>query len=132
MKHHYLGIRPDGSYSWLTPSSLDTRSALFRDYIGCSMLEQVHSRIPGIYFLVDECGKIKSDPQPLNPYVSQLYNGTPFGDPIVGPVVFVGIGLVDGPEGILEHDWIPLRLNQISVLSLFLGMEIDPPEEVDE
>ena len=113
----FLCLDPDGTFRWIHTN----RRQLLADFhvaIGCDMLEYV--QLPFRFgCVVDECGKIKADPQPVNPYASLLYPGTPYGDPLVGPVIFVRIDLVDG-----EPDWCPLHSFQISFLESFLGLEV--------
>ena len=113
----FLCLDPDGTCRWIYTN----RRQLLDDFhaaIGCDMLEYV--QLPFRFgCVVDECGKIKADPQPINPFASRLYPGTPFGDPLVGPVIFVRIDLVDG-----ELDWCPLHIFQIPILEVLLGLEV--------
>lgn len=121
-KEKYLRLDPIGEVSWVT---IDREHLLedLRDAIGCEWLEGVY--LPyGVCVIVDEVGKIKDPPQPINWLASRLYPGTAFGDPLVGPVVFARIDVVDG-----ESDWCPLLPAQISLLQHSLGIEIPNPEE---
>lgn len=116
-KERYLSLDVDGSFCWID-TDRGIMLDVFHDVIGCDMVEQVHIPL-GFCMLVDESGKIKNPPQRVNRLASRLYPGSMFGDPIVGPVIFVRIGLVDG-----EYDWCPLLDKDLSLLSLFLGVEI--------
>ena len=114
----YLVLDPDGELHWIHVSDRRQLAAAFRNAIGCDWLE--HVNLPyGFGCVVDECGKIKLDPQPFNPLASRFYPGTQFGDPLVGPVVFVRIGLVNG-----ESDWVPLQDEDLRIISLMIGKEI--------
>lgn len=124
MLESYLVLYPDGSMKWIHIERSSMLKA-FHDAIGCNWLENVYLPL-GFCCVVDEIGKVKQDPQPLNPYASKLYPGSLYGDPLVGPVIFCRIDLVDG-----ESDWCPLLDSQLSVLSLFLGLEIPPKEAPD-
>lgn len=120
-KEKYLRLDPSGEVSWVTIDRDHLLEGL-RDAIGCHWLENVHLSC-GFCAIVDEVGKIKDPPQPVNPLASRLYLGTLFGDPLVGPVVFARIDLVDG-----ESDWCPLLPVQIRLLQNLLGVEIPDPE----
>lgn len=117
----FLCLDPDGTFRWIHT----TRKRLLDDFyaaIGCDCVE--HVRLPFNFgCVVDESGKIKSVPQPVNPYASRLYPGSPYGDPLVGPVIFVRIDLVDG-----EPDWCPLHSFQIPLLERLLGLEVPTDE----
>lgn len=113
----YLVLYPDGDIRWIH-TDRDHMAAAFRDSIGCEWLENVY--LPyGFCCIVDECGKIKQNPQPLNPLASRFYPGTFCGDPLVGPVVFAQIGLVDG-----ESDWVPLNDTQLGIIELVTGKQV--------
>lgn len=117
----YLRLDPSGELSWITIDRYHFLEGLHKA-IGCQWVENV--RLPGgICAIVDEVGKIKDPPQPVNPLASKLYPGTAYGDPLVGPVVFARIDLVDG-----ESDWCPLLPAQVCMLQSVLGIEI-PDEE---
>lgn len=118
----YLRLDPDGTLSWITIDRDHFLDGVYKA-IGCDWVENV--RLPGgIWAIVDEAGKMKNPPQPVNPLASRLYPGTAYGDPLVGPVVFARIDLVDG-----EPDWCPLRPFQISMLQAVFGIEIPDMEE---
>ena len=113
----YLVLFPDGSMRWIHCQHEDICST-FRDSIGCDCLE--HVKLPfGFGCVVDESGKIKKDPQPINPYASKMYPGFPYGDPLVGPVVFVREGLYEG-----EWDWVPLTARDLLMIELILGKKV--------
>lgn len=113
----YLCLAPDGTFRWIQ-TRYDRLLDDFYAAIGCDDLENV--TLPfGFCCIVDGCGRIKDPPQPVNPLASRLYPGTPFGDPLVGPVIFARIDLVDG-----ESDWCPLLSSQVNMLSLLLGVEV--------
>ena len=116
----YLRLDPSGELSWITIDRDHFLEGLY-EAIGCQWVENVRL-LGGFCAIVDEVGKIKDPPQPVNPLASRLYPGTAYGDPLVGPVVFVRIDLVDG-----ESDWCPLLPAQIRMLQAMLGIEI--PEE---
>lgn len=112
----YLCLYPDGSVRWIH-TRYDRLLDDFHAAIGCNDLE--HVTLPyGFGCVVDGCGKVKPVPQKVNPFASALYPGTPHGDPLVGPVIFVGIDLRDG-----EPDWCPLRPDQLARLGLLLGLQ---------
>lgn len=118
---YYLVLEPSGELRWIEVSDRRFLAAEFRKAIGCDWLEHVY--LPyGFGCVVDECGKIKLQPQSFNPLASRFSPGTNFGDPLVGPVVFVRIGLVDG-----ESDWVPLEEEDLRKISLMIGKEI--PDE---
>lgn len=124
MLEAYLVLYPDGSMKWIYTSH-DSMCKAFYEAIGCDCLENVY--LPyGFCCIVDESGKIKENPQPLNPLASRFYPGSMYGDPLVGPVVFCRIDLVDG-----ESDWCPLLDHQIGIIELITGMTVpllDIPE----
>ena len=121
-KEKYLRLDPIGEVSWITIDRDHLLDGL-RDAIGCKWLECVYLNYD-ICVIVDEIGKIKDPPQPINRFASRLYPGTVFGDPLVGPVVFARIDLVDG-----EPDWCPLLPDDIGLLQHSLRIEIPNPEE---
>lgn len=113
----YLVLYPDGDLRWIHCQHQDILKC-FRDSIGCEWLE--HVTLPyGFGCVVDECGKIKQDPQPVNPFASLMYPGAPFGDPLVGSVVFVREGLYQG-----EWDWVPLQERDLHLIELILGKKV--------
>ena len=115
---HYLVLYPSGELRWIQITDRRYLAAEFRKAIGCDWLE--HVTLPhGFGCVVDECGKIKERPQLFNPLASRFYPGTQFGDPLVGPVVFVRIDLVNG-----ESDWVPLRDEDLARISLMIGEPI--------
>ncbi len=125
MIDRYLCITPQGDVEWITvphvPGNERLRREKFCSAIGCDWLEQVYSRLPNILLIVDECGKIKEIPQLPNFLASRLYAGAPFGDLIHGPAVVCAMHPVNE---IGELDWVPLTAAELSVLSLYLGIEI--------
>lgn len=115
---YYLVLEPDGELHWIQVTDRKFLGAAFRHVIGTEWLE--HVSLPfGFDCVVDEVGKVRQDPQPLNPLASRFYPGTDFGDPLVGPVVFVRIALIDG-----EHDWAPLHDEDLARISLITGKPI--------
>lgn len=117
MTEHFLVLDPDGSFRWIEADRRHLGEA-FRKAIGCDWLE--HVTLPyGFCCVVDEVGKLKEPQQPLNPLASLFYPGTKYGDPLVGPVVFCRIGLVDG-----ESDWVPLEPLDLAIIELFTGNHI--------
>ena len=132
MIEKHLVIYPSGKLAWAELEwaprhdevyegrpGLDLKD-LYR-IIGCDCVEQVRTIIPGIVLVVDESGKIKPIPQPLNPIASKLYAGTAHGDPIVGPAVAFSLRPTE-PYG--EMDWFPLSASDEAKLSLFLGVQL--------
>lgn len=115
---HYLVLEPDGELHWIQVTDRKYLAAAFRKAIGCDWLEHVHLPF-GFGCVVDECGKIKLKPQPINPLASRFYPGTDFGDPLVGSVIFVRIELIDG-----ESDWAPLHDVDLARISLITGKPI--------
>lgn len=121
MLESYLVLYPDGHMEWISTEHSQICEA-FRKAIGCDWLENV--TLPyGFCCVVDEVGKVKQNPQQLNPLASRFYPGTRFGDPLVGPVVFCRIDLVDG-----ESDWCPLLDKHLIYISLVTGLPIPPKE----
>lgn len=111
----YLCLYPDGSMKWIH-THYDRLLDDFRAAIGCERLKNV-DLFYGFSSVVDECGKFEADPQSVNYLASALYPGTFSGDPFVGPVIFVSIGLRDG-----ESDLVPLRPDQLAKLELLFGV----------
>lgn len=115
---HYLVLEPDGELHWIQVTDRKYLAAAFRKAIGTSLLE--HVSLPfGFGCVVDDIGKVRQDPKPLNSLASRFYPGTDFGDPLVGPVVFVRIDWIDG-----EHDWAMLRDEDLARVSLITGKPI--------
>lgn len=132
MLEKYLKIDPSGELSWIELERLPRYDEIYngaealvvRDLypvIGCSCVEMVRSRIPGVVFMVDESGKIKTPMQPLNPLASKLYAGAPYGDMIYGPVVLFSLRPTP-PIG--EQDLFPLTKNELNLVSVCLGVKI--------
>lgn len=120
----YLLISPNGDISWINADRADLCSS-FRQAIGCDWVENVRTVLPNICLVVDECGKIKPEPQPHNPVASKLYYGYLIGaDDIAGPAVVCAIHLVDG-----EPNWVPLNQREVAMLSLYLGVELPEVEK---
>lgn len=128
----YLKIDPDGTLSWIPLCRKRLFDSVFNGaegldvsdlypVIGCSCVEQVHTRIRGVVILVDESGKIKDPPQPVNPLASKLYAGAPYGDMIHGPAVVFSLRPTP-PIG--EHDLFPLHKSELNLLSVCLGVPI--------
>ena len=114
----YLVLHPDGSMKWVETERRNLCKT-FYDAIGCDDLENVRLWPLNFCCIVDGCGKVKANPQPLNPYASALYLGSYFGDPLVGPVVFVRIELVDG-----DPDWVPLRAEDLHSIEIVTGLKV--------
>ncbi len=73
--------------------------------IGCDFFETVRIIFTDIIMMLDESGKIKDPPKPVNPRASMLYSGLQYGDYIVGDVL-IGkeIWTSEGPDiGGLPH-----------------------------
>lgn len=114
---HYLVLEPDGELHWIQVTNRNLIGAAFRTAVNGPM-EVVY--LPyGFCCVVDEVGKVRKDPKPLNPLTSRFYPGSIYGDPLVGPVVFARIGLVDG-----DRDFIPLRDEDLARISLIIGKPI--------
>lgn len=113
----YLVLHPDGCMNWIQTERSEMCKTFYAA-IGCDDLEQVC--LPwGFSCIVDGIGKVKADPQPVNPYASRLYPGTCFGDPLVGPVVFVRVGWVDG-----DRDWVPLFESDLKLIEIITGKKV--------
>lgn len=117
-KERYLVIDPDSSFRWILADPDDLCSS-FRKAIGCDWLENVYTVLPNICIVVDEVGKVKDDPQPLNPIASRLYAGTLYGDFIHGPAVVVKLDCFDG-----EYDWCPCTVPDLLKLASFLNIDL--------
>lgn len=111
----YLVLSPDGSMRWIRTDRKALCSTI-RTAIGCQLFENV--RLPyGFGCLVDESGKING--QVHNPYASDFYPGTMYGDFLFGPVVFVQYELVDG-----EPDIVELTDRDVHIIELLLGKQV--------
>ncbi len=116
---YYLVIYPDGEWKWVEVTSRRQLLCRFYEVIDCDCVE--HVTLPyGFGCIVDESGKLKNPPQPYNPFASRMYPGTPYGDPLVGPVIFVRTDLVDG-----EYDWCPILPSDLAKIRLITGLNID-------
>lgn len=135
MTETYLKIDPSGELSWIDLERLPRPGPIYcgaeaisvqdlYPVIGCSCVEQVQSVIPFVVFMVDEFGKVKTPMQPCNPVASRLYAGAPYGDFIHGSVVLFGLRRT-APYG--EYDLFPLSPQQLSQVSLCLGLPIPDP-----
>lgn len=118
-KESYLVIYPDGSLKWCLADP-DNLCPAFHRAIGCDWLENVYTVLRDIVIIVDEVGKVKQDPQPLNPIASRLYAGSLYGDFIHGPAVVAAIHLRNG-----ESDWVPLSLPELLKVAGFLDLDLD-------
>lgn len=99
-----------------------------RKIIGCDWLEMVHTNIPGIVMMIDDCGKIRNDPKPHNELASQFYGGyvpLPIDD-IVGTAVFFALNPTE-PLG--EMDLFPLSPFQLQLVAAKLDMPLDQLSE---
>ena len=90
--------------------------------IDCYIFEHVYVG-SDLVLIVDECGKIKDPPKPINLRASMFYSGTRFGDPIVGDVIFAFMGIRDG-----EPDIVPIPDVYVDLLTYRIG-DIDEPSE---
>lgn len=77
---------------------------LFMSFLTAIIFESVYCHI-GYVLLVDEVGKLKDPPKPVNFRASGFYPGSMYGDPIVGDVIVCTEGMRDG-----EPDFVPLSL----------------------
>ena len=129
MVEKYLVIYPSGKLAWAEIDRAPRHGPVYEGrpaldlnniyrIIGCDCFEQVYTIIPGIVILVDDEGKVKANPQPLNLLASKLYAGFRHGDPIVGPAVVFALRPSD-PYG--EMDLFPLSASDEAKLSLCLG-----------
>lgn len=124
MKQKYLFIPADAEAPcrWVEIES-DSCSGFNDDVhrlIDCDCYEQVYIKNDDIVFLVDESGKIKNPPKPINVRASEFYPGTMYGDPIVGDVIVCSLGFrtdVDEPG---YYD-VPLSAVYRGVMCLLLG-----------
>jgi len=114
----FLVIYPDGKLSWVETDRVRMCSN-FRKAIGCNWLENVYTVLPDIVIIVDEVGKVKQDPQPLNPIASRLYAGSMYGDYIHGPAIVAAIHMYQG-----EYDWVPLTVRELFKLQHFLQIDL--------
>lgn len=128
----YLKIDPDGTLSWIPLCRKPRFNCVYHGeaalditdlypVIGCSCVEQVYTRIRGVVIMVDDSGRIKNPPQPVNRLASKLYAGAPYGDMIHGPAVVFALRPTP-PIG--EHDLFPLTKSELSLLSVCLGVPI--------
>lgn len=115
----FLVIEPSGVLRWFKTDSSHMIDDFYR-IIGCDWLENVYTVLDDIVIVIDECGKVKSNPQPFNPLASKLYGGWVRGcDPIVGPAIVCAIHDVDG-----DPDWVSLNSSELATLSSYLGVVI--------
>ena len=118
MAERYMVLETTGEIRWIE-TERESMIKAFTEAIGCERMENVRTIIPDVCMIVDEMGKVKANPQRDNWKATGLYWGGlhPIKDkdeilirvilgkdPIVGPVVFAAIHLVDG-----EPDWVPLN-----------------------
>lgn len=68
--------------------------------VDCESFELVSIR-EKFYFVVDELGKVRENPKPVNPKASLFYPGSLHGDMIVGDVLIGKHGYVDGEADIV-------------------------------
>ena len=95
----YLLLKADGTYSRVNipyPEFNDNVHTL----IDCEYFEVVRIR-EKFYFVVDELGKVRENPKPVNPKASLFYPGMLHGDMIVGDVLIGKHGYVDGEADIV-------------------------------
>ena len=109
----YLLVRANGEVSEVEIPK-DQFHELVHELVGCEMFEFV-SVYDGYIFVVDECGKIREDPKPINHYCSAYYAGTLHGDPIVGDVLIGKYGYVDFESDIVGLDADELRKWKLNV-----------------
>lgn len=132
MIEKYLCIEPSGIVRWIELDrcarhddiyygSEGIRLSDLYPVIGCSCVELVQSRLPGIVFVVDESGKVKDPMQPFNPLASRFYAGSQFGDYIHGTVVFFSL---EFRRDLYEYDLFPLSPAQESMIEFILGAEL--------
>lgn len=126
MKERYLVIYPNGKLKWILADG-NNLGPVFREAIACDWLENVYTVLPDIVIIVDEVGKVRQNPQRLNPIASRLYAGTAFGDLIVGPAVVAAIHLRDG-----ESDWVPLTVPELIKLQNFLQIDLSKAEDAGD
>ena len=118
----YPVIHPDGQIRiGYLPDGLTTHERLHAWYecLCCSTVEVVHTIIPGLCLLVDECGKCYDESLPINIPASLLYAGTQYGDPIVGYAILCSIGDRDG-----EPDIVPPSAFHLAAFTAYTGYEI--------
>ena len=113
----YLALYPDGSFKWIRTLRSEMMRR-FKEIIGCRHVERVSLPF-GFCCFVDEVGKMKKPPQPLNSYASRFYPGTFFGDPLVGPVVFFREDVYDG-----EYDVVPLTKTDVMIIEIVTGLSV--------
>ena len=129
MKEKYLKINPSGTLEWIELDRLPRHNDIYcgaeaisvRDLhpvIGCSCVEQVSTIIPGVVIMVDESGKIKDPPQPINHKACHLYAGSAYGDYIHGPAVVFSLRRTP-PYG--ELDIFPLEAYQLLAVMKAIG-----------
>lgn len=129
MKEKYLKINPSGTLEWIELDRLPRHDDIYLGaeavsvsdlypVIGCSCVEQVYTIIPGVVIMVDESGKIKYPPQPINPKASRLYAGSAHGDFIHGPAVVFALRSTP-PYG--EYDIFPLEAHQLLAVMKAIG-----------
>ena len=134
MIERYLTVYPSGNIYWLDlerkPRFNDVYNGAaalnmddVRKIIGCDWLEMVHTNIPGVVMMIDECGKIRQNPRLHNELASRLYGGyvpMPIDD-IVGTAVFFALKPTD-PLG--EMDLFPLSPEQLQLVAAKMGMTL--------
>ena len=124
MKAKHLLIHPSGEMEWVELDRERRYDDIYEgEYaydlnqidglIGTDLFENVYSIIPGVVFLIDESGKLKSPPKQHNELASRLYGGYRFGDNIVGNALFFRL------EG---SSLAPLTLADEARISLVLGV----------
>ena len=117
MLEKYILIPADES---VKPYYVEIDSERFNDTVhellDCDYFEPVYCHI-GYVLLVDEVGKLKDPPKPVNFRASGFYPGSMYGDPIVGDVIVCTEGMRDG-----EPDFVPLSLRLDHLMCRILEM----------
>ena len=109
----YLLLKAVGTYSRVNipyPEFSDN----VHTFIDCEYFELVSIR-EKFYFVVDELGKVRENPKPVNPKASLFYPGMLYGDMIVGDVLIGKHGYVDG-----EADIVGLSEDELKYFESFI------------
>lgn len=123
MLERYLVIEPSGDLRWIELERKDLLDVFYKE-IGCSCIESVRSVWYPIYLIVDDVGRLLNPPKPHNELASRLYPGWILGDDdIVGSVILVAVR--EDPNSLYhEYDFFPLNLEELEILSIYMGINI--------
>ncbi len=104
----YILIKIDGTVQLVDvpkvrEASYGEINSRFKALIDCEWLEFVYLN-NRLVLIVDELGKLYNPPKEINIKASALYNGTMFGDPIVGDALLAAFDGIEDITGLNETE----------------------------